>query len=641
MIRKIITFVIVVLFSVAVVYGQVTITDSLQEVTVTGRNDNNTKASAPVYSITSNEMLQQGVTDIADALHRLPGITLRDYGGAGGMKTVAVRGFSSQHTGVSYDGIMLSDCQSGQIDLQRYTLDNIQSLKLVIGDEDNIFTTARSASNAATLNILTNTKDKHFKAKLTGGSWCMINPMLSYGTYISKVYIGGNIDFQHADNNYPFTLTNVKLKTRENRTNSMINQGHGEINISYHGQESSLSGKVYYFDSDRELPGVVRYYINENDETLRERNIFAQLQYKSLLSSKFSLMLNGKWNFASSDYHNGKPSGGITSAEYWQREYYSSAALLWSISQCLALDYSIDYFVNNINSSISTTDANRKSLLQTLAGKISYKQLSITGRLVWSNYMGEAHRLSPSLSASLKLMEKEEFYLRASYKNIFRMPTFNELYYYHLGEQDLKPESTNQLNVGVTYAKTLNPLTLRLSADFYYNKVKDKIVSIPINMFVWRNINIGKAIGYGCDATASLDYKLCRQHSLTLNLNYSLQKIENHTNSESPYYGNQIAYTPMHTGSATLGWINPWVNLSFTGEGMSERYTTNEHSEGTCLDSFMEFSASAYHVFPLRGKDKSITLRGSLLNIFDKQYDIVAHYPMPGRSWKVSILLTL
>ena len=75
-----------------------------------------------------------GVTDVADALHRIPGVTLRDYGGAGGMKTVSVRGFGAKHTGVSYDGIMLSDCQSGEIDLSRYSLDNVDQLSLVIGD---------------------------------------------------------------------------------------------------------------------------------------------------------------------------------------------------------------------------------------------------------------------------------------------------------------------------------------------------------------------------------------------------------------------------------------------------------------------------------------------------------------------------
>lgn len=96
-----------------------------------------------MYVINNKSLNTAGITDIADALNRMPGITIRDYGGAGGMKTVSVRSFGTQHTGVSYDGIMLSDCQSGQIDLSRYSLENIDNISLVIGDNDDIFIPAK------------------------------------------------------------------------------------------------------------------------------------------------------------------------------------------------------------------------------------------------------------------------------------------------------------------------------------------------------------------------------------------------------------------------------------------------------------------------------------------------------------------
>lgn len=71
-------------------------------------------STAPLFTMSEERMKVMGVTDISDALHRLPGVNIRDYGGAGGMKTVSVRGFGTTHTGVIYDGIVLSDCQSGK-----------------------------------------------------------------------------------------------------------------------------------------------------------------------------------------------------------------------------------------------------------------------------------------------------------------------------------------------------------------------------------------------------------------------------------------------------------------------------------------------------------------------------------------------
>ena len=126
-------------------------THQLQGVTITETKRQHTMSStAPMHLLDRKDMLTMGISDMADALYRLPGITLRDYGGAGGMKTVSVRGFGAKHTGVSYDGVMLSDCQSGEIDLSRYSLENVDNLTLVVGDNDDIFLPARNATTPAT-----------------------------------------------------------------------------------------------------------------------------------------------------------------------------------------------------------------------------------------------------------------------------------------------------------------------------------------------------------------------------------------------------------------------------------------------------------------------------------------------------------
>ena len=157
-------------------------THQLREVTVTeSRRQHEVTSTAPLYVIDRDQMLSLGVTDVADALHRIPGVTLRDYGGAGGLKTVSVRGFSAKHTGVSYDGIMLSDCQSGEIDLSRYSLDNVDHLSLVIGDNDDIFIPARNASAASVLNIQTigmpsEDRKPHLTAQQKAGSFGYASP---------------------------------------------------------------------------------------------------------------------------------------------------------------------------------------------------------------------------------------------------------------------------------------------------------------------------------------------------------------------------------------------------------------------------------------------------------------------------------
>lgn len=629
---------------------------ALQGVEVVSSKNKTVAATVPVQTITEEKMLSLGIMTMADALTHIAGITVRDYGGAGGMKTVSVRGIGSRHTGVIYDGIALSDCQTGEIDLSRYSLDNVSTLKMVVGEDDNIFLPARSTSSAAFL-VISNQKNPsashagHLKARLTYGSWNTIVPSLYYGQSLSdRLFLSVMGEFTHSDNDYPFKIYNVRLVTKERRQNSKMNAGHLETNLLWKiTDRQTLSGKLYYYDNDRQLPGIVHLYNNQNRETLHDQNAFAQAGYHAALSDRLSLQGNLKYNWAKSDYRNGNAAAEAPDARYYQQEYYASMAALCSPLPWLTFSYAGDYFYNALTAGQTASDhPSRHSILQTLSGKVTTGRLTVVSRLLWSNYINkvrmgntgkDGRRLSPSVSLSYKLLDAEELYVRAFWKSIFRMPTFNELYYYHIGSTDLRPEKTRQLNLGFTYAKEQGRFEASFTLDGYLNKVDDKIVAIPFNMFVWHMMNLAKVTVYGVDFTANASYNLAARHALEFNGNYSWQRAENRTSKASEYYRNQIAYTPEHTFCATLTWRNPWANLTCAFDGMDERWTANSHSAGTRIPGFVEMDASLWRTFPL--KKYTLTARAAMMNIADRQYDLVARYPMPGRSWRVSLILEI
>lgn len=635
-----------------------TITDrvhQLREVTITeSRRQHEVKSTAPLYIIDREQMLTLGVTDVADALHRIPGVTLRDYGGAGGLKTVSVRGFGAKHTGVSYDGILLSDCQSGEIDLSRYSLDNVEQLSLVIGDNDDIFIPARNASTSAVLNIQTigmpdADSKPHLTAQMKVGSFGYVNPFLRYEQNLNEnlaFSVAG--EYTYAENDYPFELRNVTVVTHEQRTNSRMNQGHAEMNLVWKIDNlNTLSGKIYYYDNNRQLPGQVHYYTDVNKETLRDRNFFAQVQYLKRSLSGLSLKWNTKFNWNASIYHDPLTPNNYNDASYWQREAYTSVAVLYVPSESWAFDYSGDLAFNNLNGSAERTVSNnpfRLSLLQSLTAKYHSGRLTALARLLHSVYLNESkggpsarnmRKLSPSVSLSYKLLEDEELLLRASYKNIFRSPTFNESYYFHYGSTDLLPETTDQLNLGVTWLRESDQWGVNMTLDGYYNHVNDMIVAVPYNMFIWTCVNVGKVNVLGADVTVQASRQLAEGHSLQLSGSYSYQQAENRTNSESPYYGNQIAYIPKHSGSAAVGWDNPWANLSVHLTGVSSRWANNQHYEGTEIEGYWDMGLTVYRHF--RWKDQCLEARMDVKNVLNKQYEIVRFYPMPGRSWQVSV----
>lgn len=661
-------------------------THHLEGVTVTAaRQAKPLTSTAPLHQLDQHDMLAMGVTDIADALHRLPGITLRDYGGAGGMKTVSVRGFGAKHTGVCYDGVMLSECQSGEIDLSRYSLDNVDMLSLTIGDNDDIFIPARQSSTPAVLSIQTlqlsaDDGKPHLTAQLKAGSFGFVSPFLRYDQNVSNRFSLSLMgEYTYAENDYPYTIQNGTLTQHDRRTHNRMNSGHAEIGFQWRlSDRSQMTGKAYYYDNDRQLPGQVRYYTNLSGETLHDRNFFGQLSFQSRCSNNISLRAHAKFNWAASSYRDALMAGGVNDADYWQREVYSSLAVLYVPTEHWAFSYAADYAYNNLNGSSWRTVVGRPyrhSILQAATAKYHGRRLTLVGRLLYSLYLNDTEesslqssgtedsplqqsysarnmrRLSPSLSLSWRLWADRDLYLRASYKNIFRSPTFNESYYYHYGSTDLSPEITDQLNVGITYAASKAPFPSRggvgvgafpseegwsfqLTLDAYYNFVRDMIVAVPYNMFVWSCVNVAKVNVYGIDTTLKLSHHFNSRHALLLSGNYTYQRAENRSNPESPNYRNQIAYIPRHTAGASVTYENPWANIALHGVGVSARWPNNEHYEGTLIDGYIDCGMTLYRHFTF-GRHQ-LEARFDLKNIFDTQYEIVGHYPMPGRSYQIS-----
>ena len=677
---------------------------TLQRVDVVAvRHTDAVRATVPVQHIDRDAMTRMGMHSMTDALKHMAGLSVRDYGGAGGMKTVSVRGIGARHTAVVYDGIALSDCQTGEIDLSRYSLDHLSSVSLVIGDDDNIFQPARNQAAAATLRLVTECQSNtvteyqggkefvdrdvtllpsHFVTLLNVGSFGLVNPSFRLnsppcgGGNRGRLLFSAIGEFFHADNDYPFTLQNVSLTTCERRTNSRMNTWHGELNADWQlNANNILSGKVYYYGSNRRLPGIVHYYTNENHERLCDVNAFGQLRFRSTLTDRLALLVNAKYNWSHTDYQNRTPGSGIGDAKYWQREAYGSASLLYAPTSWLSLDYALDVQENSLNSTLSLYDAHphRTLLLQCLAAKAQWQRITLVARtlyhLGWSRSSNSSSSqsssgssretsssyssLAPSLSASYQLLPGQELYLRLMGKQIFRLPTFNELYFYHIGASALRPERASQFDVGVTWesggrkasAAMASPLHLSLTADMYVNRVTDKIVAVPFNMFVWRIMNLDRATIVGADVVGDVSWRLSMSHMLALNANYSWQRAMNSTVRVSPVYHFQLPYVPQHSLCATLSWENPWVCTSVTNSVQSCRWTTVEHTEGSRMPGFGVTDLSFWRSFSLptwvsRG-GAPITLRFTMQNIFDRQYAIVAHYPMPGRSWRMQLVFPI
>ena len=608
----------------------------------------------PLQRLDTADIRLRGLTDIGDALRRLSGVNLRDYGGAGGLKTVSVRGLGASHTRVVYDGLSVSNARQGQVDLQRFNLDKLARIELQTLDADRLLSPVRHLG-AATL-YLTSLRGNAAETGLQGqaslrqSSFNTWNPSLSLQyTTPHRTSIGVNGDYFFADNNYPFYLKNGVASQWLDRTNSRMQTASGEINVGRTWTDGQWNAKISGLHSDRHLPGQVVLYVNENDEQLQEQNAAAQLYYQQR-KGRFDWFAAGKFNWEKSRYtdRGGQYPGGKLDERYIQREAYASAGFSYALLPSLRLAYATDGIWNGLSSNQKADNhVQRATWLHSLSLQWKTDRFSFMARGIVHLYDNERRegqaarneqRLTPTVSASYRLISNPFLlYVRAGYKESFRMPTFTESYFRHYGSTDLRPELARQLNGGLTLQTLFggNRPNLSLTCDYYYNRISDHIVSVPYNLFVWRTVNLGDVRTSGLDMTLNGRWSPARRHELLLSASYTYQRAKDCVASQTQTYGNQLAYTPLHSGSGSLTWDNPWLSFVVHTTWSSERWATLEHTETTLLPAYSEWGFAVFRSFTLR--QVRLDARADLINAFNQSYEIIRRYPMPGRAYKLGL----
>ena len=637
---------------------------SITEVTVTERyHDAEIRSSAPLQVLSAKQIDKLNVLQVSDAVKYFSGVSVKDYGGIGGLKTVSVRSLGANHTAVSYDGITLTDCQTGQIDIGRFSLDNVDMLSLSNGQSDNIFQPARLFASASVLNIRTLTpkfdgnKKLNGKATLKNGSFGLINPAVWLQTKINPILSATlSAEFLSATGEYPYLLeyglTSGDSTSHEIRKNTDVHNLRLEAALYAHFSEKE-SGylKSYYYNSKRGLPGATIFYNVENSslQRLGDETFFTQAHYEKEFSKLWLFQTNAKYNRGAMHYLDPTSlnSEGQTRNNYLQQEYYGSASVLFRAFENLSFSSSTDGAITTLN---ATTLPVRYTWLSDIAAKyVSSHVLATASLLATTTHetstsetpVENQQRFSPFVSFTVKPLEKIDLRFRAFYKNIFRLPTFNDLYYFKSESSRLKPEDTNQFNAGLTYSSSIEncvPL-FTLTVDAYHNDIANKIVAYPTkNAAIWTTVNLGKVTVDGLDLTAETTINLSKKVGLALGTTYSYQRALNATDpTDASTYNHQLPYTPRVSGSGRIALETPYIDISYSLLWSGHRYAGFQNYAENRLPGYADHSLSVSRSFQL--KKATLSANVEILNLLNENYAIVRFFPMPGRSIRSTLAL--
>ena len=569
------------------------------------------------------------------AIREFSGIQLRDYGGAGGLKTINVRSLGSAHTAIFLDGVPIDNAQNTQVDLGRISTEGLEKVELFQGQRAQTLQTAREYGSASSLHLtsaLPSPEGRNgFRMRLRGGSFGTFSPSAAWESRWSPVLSSRvQAGFTHAHGRYPFHVTDFRntplgykgYDTVMVRQNCDLKEFRADAHLFYTPEGGRYDVRVSWYDANRGIPGPAykqadRYPLSNDRQD--DRSLSVQAGGEQELTPNLSLLARAKYardRLLYLDVSEIDPSVSAT-WDYLLQSAYLSAGLSWKASERWYFGGAVDGQYETLQSRVS---AQRKTLFAAASAAYLNGPWRANAALQYqrSKGAGTYDFLSPSLLLEWTPDRYWEF--GALMKRSCRLPSFNDLYYSQVTVRKLQPEQVYQTAAHWSWKRRYPHWYFQAREELYFNYVKDKLIAVPNgSLFRWSMYNLGGVRIFGDEITASANW-YSGKWTVGGTARYTWQQARD---TET---GGQIPYIPLH--SANFRFFTQFDGWSIDLQGFvtGERFNSSTNRSEFRVAPWTTWDASLAYAFPKNG----LTVRVQLNNLLNEQYEIIKQYPMPG-----------
>lgn len=565
----------------------------------------------------------------ADAvLAQVEGLYVRNYGGHGGVKTISVRGFATQQTQLTINGVPYRQGQSNIINFGNFQADAFHEIQLY-----------RSGGNIAVnplggqINFAINPQKSGILMHIGIGSFGEEKAGIQSIFTNKKTSLQVGLHYTEATDDYPFELN-------------------GESGIRDFAQFQNLQYQLFvkqklkpgmllsYFatayQAAQQVPGPVLTGrpVNQDGE-LAEDDLFHYVQWQyqpPAREDKFPI----QWEATLSHHYN---QLGYTISNQDQN-YGLHDGLLSLKAEQVRLHHRL---VATAQYEYARLQGNNLAIAFSPVAEVSRGQMNLALHHQWHLPLGEngrrlatgsilrfnhlqAYGLLPNASFQLNMRWKagKESFLHLHYGH--RIPSFNELYYFGYGNADLLPERVLSADIGSLWRFRLGiPFSVKVST--FFNQTRNKIISIPINPARWSTLSIGRAQAYGVEVAIEGKW----MNWLNGFFNYTLQQAQDLTRAERPF----LPYTPPELIKYGLGFSHQNWKLKLQGNYSSWRFALLQNGRGSYLPPYQVINASLGYL--VHWKKLNLLMYGEIENLSDEKYVVIQSYPMPPRSFRLGL----
>lgn len=529
--------------------------------------------------------------------------------GSGMVSSPSFRGTNAAQTAVVWNGININSIFTGQTDFNIISPMDYDEISIRSGGGG-----VQYGSGAVGGSIHLNNNFSFYDENLTRigmkyGSFGTLGGNLATTQVWGNNYLNASVDFISSENDYDYVG-----KDKKNIHGEYV-RFTGKINQARRLERGSITWNSEYSYNDRNFSGSLNTIGRDAYKDVNTRNLLQ-------LHQKFG-------NFKTT----------AKAAHLFEQYRYYPDSKKPDFSQGRA-----NTFIGGVESGVLLGKSLR------LNGKLDFKHIAAEGenignrtRNTLSAVLLMNHKLSRSFSYGLNLRQEflneydnpllfsadakwkvsDAYAIRLNGSRNYRVPTFNDLYWYAGGNYELKPETSYQVEVG----QELHYGGFNLDVAVYYISSENLIKWVPTSGSLWKPSNISQSQNLGVELKA--DYRLNLSDSQSLHL----QTIYSYTDAQDLDKKMQLIYVPFHKGNIALDYQFKNLTAYLQGIYTGAAFTTTDNSD-TVEDSLL-------YNFGLEYGLSSMSIGGRVKNIFNTYYENVAYRPMPSRSFEIFLNINI
>ena len=609
---------------------------------------------------------EPGPRDISDELSQVAGIQVRRYGGVGFAAVPALRGASAAQIRIFLDGMPLNSAQTGTADLSKLPVERFSAAEIHRGAVPAGF---GGMGGAGAINLITRDRAEGTDLRLFTGSFGDLGGRATWGVsgdqgrrsvlVLAHGRRVGN-DYQYNDHNQTFNEPDDDtLRTRANawfREWGMWGTARQET--------GSLEARLTagYLRQDGGRPGPLNYPSPNSSVRFQRANGQARLSWKQALNLELSgakekqflydpaneiedgfggtirsqgedvtVRLSWTGNLLTS----GGPLlptvdvvAGVEERRQWYRQYY---------------DTDSDPLRNRRTSSAfaATTVGFAANRLQVLPGwrwqrnEDNFPPVPVLPFL--PEEAGVLHQrddISPSLGAVWEIC-RERLFLQGHAARSIRVPTWIELFGHRGGidgNRELIPEEITSADVAVTWRAAAGSGFGRLA--FFRARTEQTIVFLQNSVSSSQAINLGQTRTRGLE----LEGSLTGLSGFSLTGNFTWQEAidqgdrPEYNGNDLPYLSDRVLWLRLNR---SVGRWQPWLEFSWASGKYRDRANTelNKASAREIVNLGLARDMDPGWL----GSAGQLTVAVEVVNLFDNTVYDIEEFPLPGRSWQLSV----